>query len=51
MRKFAKRHNVTFVLASCQEDILLDLQPDVLIVKELSGPAEIVYKQRAAYSG
>ncbi len=44
---YAKRNKVTFILASSHEDILLDLAPDVLVVKELSGPAEVIYKSRA----
>lgn len=43
IRKFAKRAGVTFVLASSHEDMLLDLAPDVLVVKELSGPTEVIY--------
>jgi len=45
IRKFAKRNNVTFVLASSSEDILSDLLPDVLVMKDFSGPAEVIYKQ------
>jgi len=45
IHKFAKRNKVTFILASAHDDILLDLAPDVLIVKELSGPSEIIYKE------
>jgi len=45
IHKFAKRHKVAFVLASSHEDILADLMPDVLVVKELSGPTQVVYKQ------
>jgi len=44
VHKFAKRNGVTFILASSHQDILLDLAPDVLIVKELCGPTQIVYK-------
>ncbi|MHC4395319.1 MAG: ATP-binding cassette domain-containing protein [Planctomycetota bacterium] len=44
IRKFAKREGVTFVLAGSQEDILLDLRPDVMVIKELAGEAEVVYK-------
>lgn len=44
IHRFAKHYGVTFFLASSHEDILLDLSPDVLIVKELSGPAEVIYK-------
>ena len=47
IHKFAKREGVTFVLAGSQEDILLDLQPDVLVVKELAGKAEVIYKRLA----
>ncbi len=46
IQRYAKRNKVTFILASSQEDILLDLSPDVLVVKELSGPAEVIYKSR-----
>ena len=48
IRKFAKRNNATFILASAHEDILADLEPDVLVVRELSGTAEVVYKKRIA---
>ena len=44
LRKFAKRTGTTFILASSRDDILLDLAPDVLVVKELSGPADVIYK-------
>lgn len=46
IQRYAKRNKVTFILASSHEDILLDLAPDVLVVKELSAPAEVVYKSR-----
>lgn len=46
LQKFAKRTGTTFLLASSREDILLDLSPDVLVVKELSGPAEVIYKRK-----
>ena len=42
--KFSKRAKTTFILAGSHEDILLDLAPDVLIVKELSGPTQVIYK-------
>ena len=44
VRRFAKKHGVTFILASSHQDILADLQPDVIVTKELSGPTEIIYK-------
>jgi ABC-type ATPase with predicted acetyltransferase domain len=45
LRKFARRTGTTFVLGSSRGDILLDLSPDVLVVKQLSGPAEVIYKR------
>ena len=45
IHKFAKKNGVTFVLASSHEDILLDLAPDVMVVKELSGKTEVIYKR------
>jgi len=44
VHKFAKRNRVTFVLASSHQDTLMDLQPDTLIIKELSGPARVIRK-------
>jgi len=44
VHKFAKRNGVTFILASSHDDILLDLAPDVLVVKELSGSTQVIYK-------
>ncbi len=46
IHKFAKRKGVTFILAASHDDILADLSPDVLIVKELSGKTEIIYKDQ-----
>ena len=45
VHKFAKCNKMTFILASSHEDILTDLSPDVLVVKELSGGTEVVYKR------
>ena len=44
LRKFAKRTGTTFILASSHEDILLDLAPEVLVVKDLSGSTEVIYR-------
>jgi len=46
VRKFAKRTGTTFVLASSHEDILIDLAPDVLVIKDLSGSSEVIYRTR-----
>ena len=43
--KFAKRTGTTFILAASHDDILLDLAPDVLVITELSGTAEVIYKR------
>ena len=45
LHKFAERDKVTFILASSHEDILTDLSPDVLVVKELTGGTEVIYKK------
>jgi len=44
VHKFAKKTGTTFVLASSHNDIVLDLAPDVLVVKELCGPTQVIYK-------
>jgi len=45
IHKFAKRTETTFVLASSHDDILIDLAPDVLIIKDFSGPAKVIPKK------
>jgi ABC-type ATPase with predicted acetyltransferase domain len=45
LHKFAKRNKVTIITASCREDIIEDLKPDVLVVKYFTGPAEVTYKK------
>lgn len=44
--KFAKQTGTAFVLASSRDDVLTDLVPDVLVVKSLSGPAQVIYKRK-----
>ena len=44
IHKYAKRTGATFILASSHDDILLDLSPDVLVIQELSGTTQVVYK-------
>ena len=51
LQRHAKRTGTTFILASSRDDILLDLSPDVLVVKQLSGPAEVIYRRKASHSG
>jgi ABC-type ATPase with predicted acetyltransferase domain len=44
IHRLAKRTSTAFVLASSHEDILMDLAPDVLVIKEFTGPAEVIYR-------
>jgi ABC-type ATPase with predicted acetyltransferase domain len=44
IHKFAKRNSVAFILAASHDDILRDLAPDVLVVQELSGQTQVIYK-------
>lgn len=48
IHKYAKRTGATFILASSHDDVLKDLAPDVLVVKELSGATRVVYKSVGA---
>jgi len=45
VHRFAKRAKLTLVLASGRDDILIDLAPDVLITKDFTGPAQVIYKE------
>ena len=45
VHKFAKRYNITFILAGCGDDILADLAPDIVVVKYLSGATKVVYRE------
>ena len=44
LHKFAKRNHTTFILASSHDDILRDLAPDVLVVKDFSGSTDVIYR-------
>ena len=46
IHKFAKQTGTTFILASSHDDMLLDLAPDVLVVKELSEKTQVIYKKK-----
>jgi ABC-type ATPase with predicted acetyltransferase domain len=43
--KFAKRTGTTFILASCNDDILPDLWPDVIVTMEMSGLVNVIYRR------
>ena len=45
LHEFAKRTGTTFFLASSHKDIMLDLAPDVLIVRDFTSPPEVTYKK------
>lgn len=46
VHRLSKHTQTTLVLASSHDDILLDLAPDVLIVKDFTGPAQVIYRER-----
>jgi uncharacterized protein len=45
IRKLASKSKTAFILASSQEDILADLQPDCIVNIDLTGKIEINYKE------
>jgi ABC-type ATPase with predicted acetyltransferase domain len=45
IHKFARHTGRTFILAGSHDDILFDLAPDVLVVKDFRGPAEVIYRR------
>ena len=45
LREFAKRTGTTFILASSHKDIMLDLAPDVLIMRDFTSPPQVIYKR------
>ena len=54
IREYAKKTGTIFVLASCHDDLLSDLRPDVVVIKRLAGQVEVVYQERqrnCAYEG
>jgi len=46
VQRFARRNGTTLLLSSSRDDILMDLAPDVLIMKDFFGPAEVIYKEQ-----
>ena len=45
IHKFAKQTGTIFILASSNDDVLIDLLPDVLVTVELSGPTKVIYQR------
>ena len=46
LRQVAHNSKKVFLLASSHEDMLKDLLPDILIVKDLLGRSKALYKER-----
>jgi hypothetical protein len=46
IRKYADKYNITFVLASSNDDILENLSPDIVVRKEFCGGSQVIYKNR-----
>jgi ABC-type ATPase with predicted acetyltransferase domain len=44
--KIARQNGRTFVLASSHDDLLCDLQPDVVVIKHLTGKTEVIYRDK-----
>ncbi|OHB72898.1 MAG: hypothetical protein A2Z25_03195 [Planctomycetes bacterium RBG_16_55_9] len=45
VRAFAQRTGTTFILASSHKDVLLDLAPDVLVMRDFTSPPQVIYKR------
>jgi ABC-type ATPase with predicted acetyltransferase domain len=46
VHRLARQAQTTLVLAASRDDVLIDLAPDVVIVKDFAGPAEVIYRTR-----
>jgi ABC-type ATPase with predicted acetyltransferase domain len=46
LRAFATRTGTTFILASSHKDIMLDLAPDVLVMRDFTSSPQVTYKRR-----
>jgi ABC-type ATPase with predicted acetyltransferase domain len=44
IKKLARETGKRFFLASSHDDLLCDLTPDVIVIKHLSAPAEVIYR-------
>lgn len=45
LREFAKRTGTTFIIASSHKDIMFDLAPDVLVMRDFTSPPKVIYKR------
>jgi ABC-type ATPase with predicted acetyltransferase domain len=48
LHEFAKRTDTSFILASSHKDIIHDLSPDVLIMRDYTSPPQVIYKRRGS---
>lgn len=46
LAKFARKNNITLILASAHEDIIPHINPDTLIIKYHTNQAEIIHKTK-----
>ncbi|HNY77603.1 MAG: ATP-binding cassette domain-containing protein [Sedimentisphaerales bacterium] len=42
--RFVRRARTTLIVATSHDDILMDLSPDALVVKDFTSPARVIYK-------
>ena len=49
IRKFAKMYGVSFFCASAHDDLMADLRPEVLVIKRLAGPADVIYQDTGGW--
>lgn len=47
LRKLVDRTDKIFVLATCHEDMLIDLRPDVIVIKYSNDTNHIIYKDKS----
>lgn len=47
LRKLATQTGTIFVLASCHKDTLVELQPDVIVIKYLNEKTRVIYKDKS----
>lgn len=45
IRRYSEKTGIIFVLASSHEDILMDLEPDIIIQRELAGNTNVIKKE------
>jgi ABC-type ATPase with predicted acetyltransferase domain len=51
VHKLVRQTGTTFIAAGSRRDILSDLCPDVLVIKDFSGPASVIYRKNEDSAG